>query len=609
MRDRSVRLAWALILTLAGFCGWVTPAVAVQEKSKPADESTPPEVTESSNALSADEVAGRMFAPDHIVDVQIQVAEDDWDRIRLQSRSLMGSLANDGVQESPFDYVPADVTIDGISIERVGLRKKGFLGSLDNDRPSLKIKFDEYRNQEPFGDVDRLTLNNNKQDPSLLSQYMSYRFFNQSGTFASRCNFARVTVNGKSLGIYSNVESVKPPMLARGFGDGSGALFEGTVADLAPGVVDRLEMKSKRSDRDQVRRVSELLAADSLDLTELEKEVDLDAFFRFWATESLLGFWDGYTHNQNNFFVYHRPDNSKLYFMPWGLDSALTNTVPPVIDSIENASFHSNAALANRLYRDRRTRKRYRRSLDQLLADHWDEDALLAEIDRVEAMLKNEVRDQRRFLGSVRRVKAFVRQRRDVLQSELQKWPIPIRFGPRRPGYAKQIGELTATFRTEWMGATSSKTSPENERSPSGKNQVEMKMTYQGKPVSFRSVDVTTKMDKSSLFGSDGSQVPTLTLTGVRDADGTPLTMSISIGPADFQPSSEPVAVGGLFREGSLITFFTMMAFNPAAIKMIDGTVRLTEASRKPGDPVAGTADLRILTFAGGQKPKVDWQE
>ena len=39
------------------------------------------------------------------------------------------------------EYVEGDVTIDGHKIEEVGNKKKGFLGSLNDERPSLKIKF------------------------------------------------------------------------------------------------------------------------------------------------------------------------------------------------------------------------------------------------------------------------------------------------------------------------------------------------------------------------------------------------------------------------------------------------------------------------------------
>ena len=36
----------------------------------------------------------------------------------------------------------------------------------------------------------------------------------------------------------------------------------------------------------------------------LDELVDLHEFVTFWAMESLIGFWDGYSGNQNNFFVY-----------------------------------------------------------------------------------------------------------------------------------------------------------------------------------------------------------------------------------------------------------------------------------------------------------------
>ena len=49
---------------------------------------------------------------------------------------------------------------------------------------------------------------------------------------------------------------------------------------------------------------------------DLEKEIwkliDEEAFYTFWTVEGLLSFWDGYSGNRNNFFVYltPRPANS-----------------------------------------------------------------------------------------------------------------------------------------------------------------------------------------------------------------------------------------------------------------------------------------------------------
>ena len=49
--------------------------------------------------------------------------------------------------------------------------------------------------------------------------------------------------------------------------------------------------------------------------------VDLDAFYRFWAREGLLGFSGGYSANRNNFFFYLNSETDKFHFLPWGVDS------------------------------------------------------------------------------------------------------------------------------------------------------------------------------------------------------------------------------------------------------------------------------------------------
>ena len=231
------------------------------------------------------------------------------------------------LSDSPFTYFKGNVIVDGVRIEDVGIRKKGFLGSLSEDRPSLKIKFAKYKDQTPIAELDRLTLNNNHQDGSRLSQYLASQLFNASGTIAPRCNFAKVTVNGRNLGIYSNLESIRPPFLRR-FGNETGALYEGTVTDFFPELIDKFELKNKRAHRDDIKRIAEILQQEQIDVEALGRHLDIDSFVRYWAMESLIGFWDGYTNDQNNFLLYKNPQNSKLYFIPWGVDSAFTQTMP-----------------------------------------------------------------------------------------------------------------------------------------------------------------------------------------------------------------------------------------------------------------------------------------
>jgi CotH kinase protein len=188
-----------------------------------------------------------MFASDRVIDIQIQIAKEDWNILLYEGRGLatQKSRCEDGYEYTYFD---ATVTIDGETIENVGIRKKGYLGSLSAIRPSIKLNFQKFIDDQYFHGMKRMTLNNDKQDPSHTHQVMSYALFRRAGVIAPRANFARVTVNGEDLGIYSHVESIKKPFIARHFNDNDGNLYEGQGADFTPERVSLLERKTNEGD-------------------------------------------------------------------------------------------------------------------------------------------------------------------------------------------------------------------------------------------------------------------------------------------------------------------------------------------------------------------------
>ena len=107
-----------------------------------------------------------------------------------------------------------------------------------------------------------------------------------------------------------------------------------------------------------------------MDLGQLEKLIDIEAFVRYWATESLLGFWDGYTNDQNNFFIYQNPANSKFYFIPWGADALFSENMPLPPFFIRPRFVYKQAVLANRLYRIPQTQQLYHETMTELLKEH-----------------------------------------------------------------------------------------------------------------------------------------------------------------------------------------------------------------------------------------------
>ena len=368
-----------------------------------------------------------LFAPDRVVTVEITMDKRDWNRLRMQTRDLKEALSakrKAGEFDSPYTWFDADVVVDGVAFRGVGVRKKGFLGSLSGTRPSLKLKLDRTRAGASLGGVTDLTLNNNQQDVSLVSQFLGYRIFDAAGSPAPRCGFAKVSVNGRDLGIYANVERVRDAVLERGFGSAEGVLYEGTVVDFYSGgerAFERKLGKRKRGLR-RLQALTEILeeASDGALEERLAEVVDLDAFYRFWALEGLLGFWDGYSGNKNNFFCYLHPDTDRFHFLPWGADCLFMKHSLVDYDPEAPISVKTTGRLAHRLYQLPSGRARYEQELRELLARHWDEAVIGAELDRIEALLEPHLgRYQRRAVDAMDVVRDFVAARRAELLKEL----------------------------------------------------------------------------------------------------------------------------------------------------------------------------------------------
>ena len=552
-----------------------------------------------------------LFEKDRVIKVDIKVSESNWDKLRLRSRNFFEALQPSRQFEppaSPYEYVEASVTIDGVTYPKVGIRKKGFIGSQDTNRPSLKIKLDYFDKDQEIDGLNNLTFNNNKQDTTLMNQFMCYDLFDQAGSPGSRCGFANIIVNGKNLGIYAHVESVRKHLLKREFGSSKGTLYEGTVVDfykdwegsferktgkkkkglesildvinvmeggsgtplfsgnfpgraLVPenGAFDKewfkpefddsqwisgkngagfeteqgyekliqksfdfeeqmngkatslylrfpFELKDIESLKEtnlalrmkcddgfvayingqEVARfnapenpswdsaatdsradpsnmtfsdfdiskhidllhegenllaihgmnnsrassdfliVAELAKNDFQFEKELWKHIDEESFYKFWALEGLVSFWDGYSGNRNNFFVYLNPETDKLHFMPWGTDCAFQKYSPLGVDRRSPRSVRTVGIICHRLYQLPAVRKKYAATMKSLLAKYWDEKKLLAETERVESLLDPYLSSEQRRRVRYEPIRQFIRNRRADIEREINGEDMPL---------------------------------------------------------------------------------------------------------------------------------------------------------------------------------------
>ena len=394
--------------------------------------------------VAAQEAAGGhptdpWFAPDHVLDVAVKMDPADWDTLRRQTRTWGDAFGGTECLAQPFasvfSWFTADVTVDGQRYDDVGVRKKGFLGSLSEEKPSLKIGFDKFTEDQALGGVlRRVTLNNSVQDPSLLNTCMAYQVFAAAGLPAPRCNYARVAVNGEPLGLYVHVEDIERSLLERAFADAGGNLYEGTVSDFRPEFRGTIDKKTNRdsgdwSDVDAV--VAALQDPSPAGLEALAAAVDLAQFLTFWAAEALVGHWDGYSGDRNNFYVYREPEG-RFTFIPWGADDTFRTTDNPFDDFVSPPSVMAHGAIAHRLYGDAEWRARYAARLRELLDTVWDEAELLRRSERMAAIVQTHALPERRAeaAGDADRVRQYIRGRRAEIVADLQPappdWPWPL---------------------------------------------------------------------------------------------------------------------------------------------------------------------------------------
>jgi spore coat protein CotH len=396
-----------------------------------------------------------VYDVDRLLEVNIELDAEDWYTLRYQARNFLEMLSGDCLAEpfeSPYEWFTATATVDGVTLENIGVRKKGLLGSVVSDRPSLKLNFDKYEQGQLFEGVERLTLNNSRQDGSRIKACIGYSIYADAGLPASRCSYAHVTVNGEDLGVYVNVEPIKKDMLRRVFDNDDGNLYEGTLSDFLDGWTGTFDFKSGEADTGDIQRVT-----DALDVVgegfeaAVDSVVNLDSYFQSWSLEALIGHWDSYSGNRNNFYVYGDPnDDGRFTFLPWGIDAILEGESP--FGEGRPTSVTGSATLPSRLLGHSDRVDRYEAAIRRHLAESWDEDTILARIDHAESLTRPYAwpngNDGGYYDDTLDNIRDFVRGRRAQVEAEWAGEPPDAAQGEPGNICLAEVGSIDLPFST-----------------------------------------------------------------------------------------------------------------------------------------------------------------
>ncbi|HTN87369.1 MAG TPA: CotH kinase family protein [Sorangium sp.] len=533
-----------------------------------------------------------MFDPDHVIEVGITMAPEDWDTLRRQSRKvseLFGEGCMDGPKESPYTQFPASVTVDGTTLEMSAVRKKGFLGSASLSKPSLKVSFDEYVDGREHAGLEGLTLNNARQDPSLLKTCLAFKVFRDAGLPASRCNFAHVTVNGEDLGIYAHVEPVGKRLLERHFTDASGDLYEGQISDFREGWTTTYEKKTNEDDSDQSELdavAAALLASDAeLDAT-LGAVLDIGAFRRYWATETLVAAWDGYANNMNNHLAYFDPASGKMFFLPWGPDMSF-DPVDPFNPPERPQSVSVRGAIASRLYQTPELRAAYAEAMKDLLETAWNEDALLLEIERMEKLLSPYVRENAEAVRvATDAIRGFVSGRRAAVTAEIAPTPPEWMFPPPATACMATAGTVAGTFSTTWGSLA------QMDPFAAGTGTFDVAIP-EDNPQSAEAVGAAAGQDEAGLPGLEffANGRAQLSIVG-SFPDGTVRALVFYVDAEVFADGGE----GPYDWQSVFALAFDLTEPEPVVAGIFaDGKLHFDKASMDPGAPVTGSFEATVL--------------
>lgn len=223
------------------------------------------------------------------------------------------------------------------TVEDVGFRLRGNT-SRYSAKKSFKISFNTYESGRDFYGLEKMNLNGEHNDPSVVRAKLCWDLLRWSQVPAPRSNHVQVYINGNYYGLYISVEHIDEEFAESRFGNKDGNLYKCLYpADLSYIGPNPDQYKLMSGDR----RVYDLKTNTELDdysdlahfidvlnntpinqlANLLEPIFNVQDYLKIMALDVITSNWDGYIFNKNNFYLYHNTKTGKFEYIPYDLDN------------------------------------------------------------------------------------------------------------------------------------------------------------------------------------------------------------------------------------------------------------------------------------------------
>ena len=243
---------------------------------------------------------------------------------------MYDNVESDSIHPATIQFQNAylDETIDSI-----GFRLRGNT-SRNAAKKSFKIDFNHFISGRDFYDVEKLNLNGEHNDPSIIRSKLCWDFYQNIGMASSRASHAVLYINEEYFGLYISIEHIDDRFLSKNFENDNGNLWKciwpadltyrgNDPEDYHPYYSETrpydLKTNEDQYDYSKLARLIRIIhnTPDSLDMV-----LDIKTTLQYFAMNILTGSWDDYRFLRNNFYLYHNPDNDLIHWIPYDYDNS-----------------------------------------------------------------------------------------------------------------------------------------------------------------------------------------------------------------------------------------------------------------------------------------------
>ena len=255
-----------------------------------------------------------------IINIYIDQDKIDW---------MYDNVYSDSLHVASISFQNAHINE---STDSIGFRLRGNT-SRNAEKKSFKIDFNHFISGRDFFGVEKLNLNGEHNDPSIVRSKLCWDLFQDIGMVSSRAAHAELYINGDYYGLYVSVEHIDDSFIEKNYVDGSGNLWKciwpadltyrgNDAEDYEPYWGDErpYELKTNKEIYDY-SKLARLIRIINQEPDSLEFVLNVKEALQYLAMNILTGSWDDYRSNINNFYLYHEPEKDIFHWIPFDYDN------------------------------------------------------------------------------------------------------------------------------------------------------------------------------------------------------------------------------------------------------------------------------------------------